>query len=250
MTDEPTGNAEHALRRPLAQIRFSLLFLVRWGLARRSDESEALDVLARARELGLAQVADNVQDRPGFICNCCSCCCGFMEAFRRIPQTRLPAGLTYTSNYIAGVDPAACTGCGRCEVRCPVEAISMKAVRVGENRRERRVARVDPGICLGCGVCMASCPTGALTLKRRSKRVFTPKDTLERVVLMALERGKLQHLIFDNLERLDHYLLNNLLGVFLNLQPVKQVLLRKQIKSRLVATLVSGAKRLKNLPEF
>ena len=37
---------------------------------------------ARVRDAGLVHIADNVQDDPAFICNCCGCCCEAMVAAR------------------------------------------------------------------------------------------------------------------------------------------------------------------------
>ena len=56
---------------------------------------------------------------------------------------------------------------------------------------------------------------------------------------MAIERGKLQHLIFDNRVLYHHRALAAVLGVILKLPPVKQVLANRQIKSRYLETLVS-----------
>ena len=61
-----------------------------------------------------------------------------------------------------------------------------------------RAARLDESVCLGCGVCVGECSHDALKLESRSQRVLTPLDTTHRVVMMAIERGTLQHLIFDN----------------------------------------------------
>ena len=57
--------------------------------------------------------------------------------------------------------------------------------------------------------------------------------------MMAIERGKLQHLIFDNRVLYHHRALAAVLGVILKLPPVKQVLANRQIKSRYLETLVS-----------
>jgi hypothetical protein len=49
---------------------------------------------------------------------------------------------------------------------------------------------------------------------------------------MALERGKLQHLIFDNRVLFSHRALAAVLGVLLKLTPIRQVMAGEQIKSR------------------
>jgi len=50
-------------------------------------------------------------------------------------------------------------------------------------------------------------------------------------VLMAIERGKLQNLIFDNRVLWSHRALAALLGSILKLSPVKQLLASQQMKS-------------------
>jgi hypothetical protein len=49
---------------------------------------------------------------------------------------------------------------------------------------------------------------------------------------MAIERGTLQNLIFDNQVLTSHRALAALLGVLLNLPPVKRAMASNQIKSR------------------
>jgi hypothetical protein len=49
---------------------------------------------------------------------------------------------------------------------------------------------------------------------------------------MAIERGKLQNLIFDNHVLWSHRAMAGVLGVILKLPPVKQILASQQLKSR------------------
>jgi hypothetical protein len=56
---------------------------------------------------------------------------------------------------------------------------------------------------------------------------------------MAIERGKLQNLIFDNQVLWSHRALAAVLGVILKLPPLKQILANQQIKSRYLETLIS-----------
>jgi len=51
-------------------------------------------------------------------------------------------------------------------------------------------------------------------------------------VLMALERGKLQELIFDNQAMASHRAMAAILGVILELPAVKQTLAKRQMRSR------------------
>lgn len=73
--------------------------------------------------------------------------------------------------------------------------------------------------------------------------MLTPLNGTHRAVVMAIERGKLQHLIFDNRVLLSHRALAAVLGVILKLPPVKQVLASQQVKSRYLEALIS---RMKN----
>lgn len=83
------------------------------------------------------------------ICNCCSCCCGAMQAQRHGTPMLIPSG------YVAAVDEALCQGCGTCAEICPFGAITFTGRPV-----------VDIALCMGCGVCTSHCPNGALSLAR------------------------------------------------------------------------------------
>jgi hypothetical protein len=56
---------------------------------------------------------------------------------------------------------------------------------------------------------------------------------------MAIERGKLQNLIFDNQALLSHRAMAAVLGVILKLPPLKQAMGSRQLKSRYLETLIS-----------
>ena len=94
-----------------------------------------------------------------------------------------------------------------------------------------QAARVDPEACLGCGVCVPACPRERISLVRRTERVLTPLNTAHRTVLMAIERGKLQHLIFDNHALASHRAMAAVLGVILKAPPLKRALARQQMRS-------------------
>ena len=63
-------------------------------------------------------------------------------------------------------------------------------------------------------------------------------DGVHKVVLMAIERGKLQNLIFDNQVLWSHRALAAVLGIILKLPPFKQILTSNQIKSRYLEALL------------
>ena len=61
--------------------------------------------------------------------------------------------------------------------------------------------------------------------------------------MMAIERGKVQNLIFDNQAMLNHRAMAAILGVILKLPPIKQAMASRQMKSRYFEYLIS---RMKN----
>ena len=205
--------------------------LIRHGYARRIEVTEGLDLLHRAQEAKLVQFAENVREDVNFICNCCPCCCDALGAARRFA----PLHPIHTSNFIAAVSEERCKGCGRCVAACPVDAITLATDQA--NGFGRKTARVDESRCLGCGLCPSSCPFTALRLDRRPQRVITPVNAAHRIVLMAIERGTLQHLIFDSQVLFSHRALAALLGAILKLPPVKRLLAGEQIRSKYLVAL-------------
>ncbi len=206
--------------------------LIRHGHARRVPRAEGLELLHKAYDNNLVQFGENVREQVNFICNCCSCCCEAMIAARRFAFLQP----VHTTNYMPVVDYAQCLGCGKCAGVCPVEALSLSAdEKTGDNST---IAVLDEERCLGCGLCVRACPANALRLEPRPERLITPLNSAHRIVVMAIERGTLQHLIFDNRVLWSHRALAAVLGVVLKLPPVKQILASRQLKSRYLETLI------------
>ena len=228
--------------------------LIKNGLAERISTEQAMRILLDCKEAGLAQTADNVQKDVGYICNCCSCCCGMFQAIK----TFNIRNAVVTSNWIAEIDASTCKSCGECLKACPVGAIIMdEKIKDRESpnmsgyieRSERRRAKgksavCEESLCLGCGVCYSACKFGCIALKPRPRRVFTPETTFDKIVAMAVERGKLSQLIFDDPSQLSHRALGRIAGVLEKSPPFKAAMAVESVRSVFLSSIVKGAKKL------
>ncbi|MBP1667069.1 MAG: 4Fe-4S ferredoxin iron-sulfur binding domain protein [Bacteroidetes bacterium] len=211
--------------------------LTRHGIARKVDVAEGIDLLQEARNNNLVQFGENVQEKVNFICNCCGCCCEALIAARRFGFLNP----VHTTGFIPYIVEENCNGCGKCVALCPVEAMTL----VSSNdpvKPNRKKAKLDREICLGCGICLNGCDKKAIELRSRSERVITPINSVHRIVVMAIERGKLQNLIFDNQIMFSHRAMAAVLGVILKLPPLKQFFASQQFKSRYLVSLIRRQK--------
>lgn len=207
--------------------------LIRHGIARKVDSSEGLDLLQVARDNNLVQFGENVQEKVSFICNCCGCCCEALIAARKFGFDNP----VHTTNFIPYIIEENCNGCGKCVSLCPVEAMTLISAN-DPNKPSKKKAKLLEEICLGCGVCLNGCDKKGIELHSRKERVITPVNSVHRIVTMAIERGKLQNLIFDNHVLLSHRTMAAVLGVILKLPPVKQAIASQQFKSRYLVSLI------------
>jgi ferredoxin len=211
--------------------------LTKHSYARLVDVSEGMDLLQQAYEQNLVQFGENARERVNFICNCCGCCCEAMIAARKFGILNP----VHTSNFLPVVDETQCNGCGKCVNVCPVEAMTLVSSNDPHHPKMKK-AKVDEDICLGCGVCVRTCAHESLSLRSRPQRVITPLNSVHRTVMMAIERGDLQNLIFDNRVLWNHRALAAVLGVILRLPPIQQVMASQQVKSRYIEYLITHVK--------
>jgi Pyruvate/2-oxoacid:ferredoxin oxidoreductase delta subunit len=139
-------------------------YMVEHGLAREISAEETLKILKEANEEGLVHAAENIDGHLGTICNCCGCCCVFLDTKKKLGLHTISA-----SSYVAHVDAELCAACGTCEERCPMQAIAIGADGVAEVAEE---------VCIGCGVCTPTCETEAMNLVQRGE--INPPPDLEK----------------------------------------------------------------------
>jgi len=208
--------------------------LIKYGHARKVDKQEGRDLLQKAYEHKLVQFGENVQQNVNFICNCCGCCCEAMIAARRFALMNP----VHTTNFIPFINEEKCTGCGKCVTVCPVEAMSLVSAN-NPDKPKMKKAKLEEDICLGCLLCVRVCTKTGIHLNSIPKRVITPIDGTHKAVIMAIERGKLQNLIFDNQVLWSHRALAAVLGVILKLPPVKRAMASEQFKSRYLERMIT-----------
>jgi len=189
------------------------------GIAREISKSEAHDILSLCIEKGLVQIGDNKRDELVIICNCCGCCCDILLAYKRFGST----SLINPTNYIAVIEKDACSGCGICAEKCPVDAISVEGDQAVVNKK----------VCLGCGVCTRFCPVNACKMETRPEKVFVPYNTFEKVALQSIDQGKTGNFIFDHQTSLVHKILRELINGFIKLPPVKRFLLKEKVYTQI-----------------
>ncbi len=206
--------------------------LIRHGHARKVEIAEGLELLNEAYENNLVQCGENTQSGVSFICNCCGCCCEALIAAKKFGNLHPVA----PSNYYPVVDEYHCTKCEMCVGICPVHAISIE-----KNEQGLTSLTIDYEICLGCGVCVRKCKRQGLSLERkdRQSQIITPVTSVHRIVQMAIDKGTLQDLIFDNQAMESHRAMAAVLGAILKMPGVRQGLASNQVKSKYLGSLLA-----------
>ncbi len=207
--------------------------LIRRDYARPAEAVEGLELLHKAWEHNLVQCGENVREGVSFICHCCGCCCEALVAARKYGILQP----VHTTNYIPVIGENPCSSCELCVRTCPIGAISM----VENGDKTDNTVCFDEDICLGCGVCARICPCSSILLQYRGERIITPVNSVHRIVLMAIERGKLPHLIFDNPAYLTHRGMAALLSAILKMPLLKRAMASRQLKSVYLERLIQRA---------
>ncbi len=127
-------------------------YIVERKFGKRISREECLGILETAEKAGLVHNTNNHLGGTVFICNCCGCCCGFLKMLKKYEIK----AMLVASNFAVAINEEACSGCGDCVERCPMEALSLAGEVITVNKKH----------CIGCGNCMSVCPTESLFMER------------------------------------------------------------------------------------
>jgi Na+-translocating ferredoxin:NAD+ oxidoreductase subunit B len=145
------------------------------GMGRSIEKDEALEILSKGVDAGLVLQPGNSQKAMN-ICMCCGCCCQVLKNLKALPK---PAQ-NINSSYLAVVDSETCIGCGTCQERCHMGAITVDDL-----------AHIDLDRCIGCGVCIPTCEVEALCLTAKpDNQQWVPPETVVKTYRdITRERG-------------------------------------------------------------
>ncbi len=85
-----------------------------------------------------------------------------------------------------------CTGCTKCALDCPYQAIQM--VERQDGKRHKYIAIEDPSLCTSCGICVGSCDGLALSLGPSAPEMMW--EAVSAQLLLAQAKGDSVWLLF------------------------------------------------------
>ncbi len=174
-------------------------YTVQHAMGRQITREKTLAILEKAADAGLVHGISNSRQGIDTICNCCSCCCLFLEPLK------MPASVSVKhqrSNYRVQHNAETCKACGLCEKRCPVDAIELRhkeadqEFEIGRKSKVSKFVAYNPDQCIGCGLCVHKCPSQSLSLVRREKEEDIPETLSELGRRFLVERGRDMSKIF------------------------------------------------------
>ncbi len=120
-------------------------------------KEEAIEIMRNARKHDLVFSLEScIQPYQNNICACCTDCCIELNLRYKFGLDVSPGG-----PYIPVFSQDSCTGCGICEKRCPVQAISLS----------EKKPSVDLKKCLGCGICAEVCGKASISMTIEPSRI-------------------------------------------------------------------------------
>jgi len=131
-------------------------YYVEQGICRRYSRQEIEVLLKSFRDAGLvAQTSNFVEDGNLVLCNCCGCCCVFLNEVKTFGAK---ANRIIKSNFMPCVKSEECIGCGEC-----IDICQMDAMKIDENTG---TVMIDNKYCIGCGNCASKCTEKAISMVR------------------------------------------------------------------------------------
>ncbi|MBN1688064.1 MAG: NADH-quinone oxidoreductase subunit NuoB [Candidatus Omnitrophica bacterium] len=91
-----------------------------------------------------------------------------------LPRTALTAKAPEGFLGAPEVDPAKCTGCGKCVIACPTKALTM----VDRSAEDKRFCHLSYGDCIFCGLCGPVCSHQAISFKGKFNLAVRTKKEL------------------------------------------------------------------------
>lgn len=157
-------------------------YIVKHDMGREITREETFEILDSAADAGLVHGITNSKQGMDTICNCCSCCCLFLESVKSLQ----PISIGHQrSNYILKMNHQTCKKCGLCIQRCPMNALGFIPAQGAKKDKDNRTAlgpnkdmnlAYDQEKCIGCGVCAYKCPTQSLKLVRKNTEENIPEN--------------------------------------------------------------------------